>query len=78
MAKRQTQKGVRPLFAFAFLRCIPEMFRADLVDYKDSGYDRGHLVASANQRETALQNSETFLLSNALQRVGLIGKSGRR
>lgn len=43
---------------------IPEMFRADLVDFKGSGYDRGHLVASANQRETELQNSETFLLSN--------------
>jgi endonuclease G len=43
---------------------IPEIFRADLVDYAGSGYDRGHLVASANQRETELQNSETFLLSN--------------
>ena len=43
---------------------VPEMFRADLVDYTGSGYDRGHLVASANQRETELQNSETFLLSN--------------
>lgn len=43
---------------------IPEMFRADLVDYKNSGYDRGHLVASADKRETELQNSETFLLSN--------------
>lgn len=43
---------------------VPEMFRADLVDYTGSGYDRGHLVASANQRESELQNSETFLLSN--------------
>ena len=43
---------------------IPEIFRADLVDYTGSGYDRGHLIASANQRETELQNSETFLLSN--------------
>lgn len=43
---------------------IPEAFRADLVDYVKSGYDRGHLVASANQIETQLQNSETFLLSN--------------
>jgi len=43
---------------------IPEMFRADLVDYRNSGFDRGHLVASANQREIAVQNSETFLLSN--------------
>jgi endonuclease G len=43
---------------------IPEIFRADLVDYESSGYDRGHLVASADQSEMALQNSETFLLSN--------------
>jgi len=43
---------------------IPEMFRADLADYEGSGFDRGHLVASANQVETELQNSETFLLSN--------------
>lgn len=43
---------------------IPQVFRADLVDYVGSGYDRGHLVASADQRETELQNSETFLLSN--------------
>ncbi len=43
---------------------IPERFRADLADYDNSGYDRGHLVASANQSETDIQNSETFLLSN--------------
>jgi len=43
---------------------VPEMFRADLEDFARSGYDRGHLVASANQQETLLQNSETFLLSN--------------
>lgn len=43
---------------------IPERFRADLAHYEGSGYDRGHLVASANQVETDLQNSETFLLSN--------------
>ncbi|HAV76235.1 MAG TPA: DNA/RNA endonuclease G [Anaerolineae bacterium] len=43
---------------------IPELFRADLADYEGSGFDRGHLVASANQFETEIQNSETFLLSN--------------
>lgn len=43
---------------------VPENFRADLVDYAGSGFNRGHLVASANQREFDLQNSETFLLSN--------------
>ena len=43
---------------------IPEGFRADKEVYEGSGFHRGHLVASANQIETALQNSETFLLSN--------------
>ena len=43
---------------------VPEIFRADLVDYTGSGFDRGHLIASADKRETELQNSETFLLSN--------------
>ena len=43
---------------------IPERFRADLADYVGSGYDRGHLVASADQNEINIQNSETFLLSN--------------
>lgn len=43
---------------------IPQMFRTDLTDYRGSGYDRGHLVCSANQLEVEIQNSETFLLSN--------------
>jgi len=43
---------------------IPWRFRASLGAYKGSGLDRGHLVASADLRETELQNSETFLLSN--------------
>ena len=43
---------------------IPRRFRAGLKAYKNSGHDRGHLVASANQDGHNLQNSETFLLSN--------------
>lgn len=43
---------------------VPELFRADLKVYVGSGFDRGHLVSSANQRDTEIQNSETFLLSN--------------
>ena len=43
---------------------IPKRFRAGLGAYKGSGYDRGHLVASANQDIQEIQNSETFLLSN--------------
>ena len=43
---------------------IPKRFRASLEAYKGSGFDRGHLAASANLNETDIQNSETFLLSN--------------
>ena len=43
---------------------IPQAFRADKADYINSGYDRGHLVCSANKRDNVLENSETFLLSN--------------
>ncbi len=43
---------------------IPPRFRAELEDYKGSGFDRGHLIASADRRTSILLNSETFLLSN--------------
>jgi len=43
---------------------IPHVFRSNLEDFSGSGFDRGHLVASANQRDEDIQNSETFLLSN--------------
>ena len=43
---------------------IPEKFRPDLIDFRGSGHDRGHLVASADRRATEIKNSETFLLSN--------------
>ena len=43
---------------------IPRRFRAGLKAFEGSGYDRGHLAASANHDELIVQNSETFLLSN--------------
>lgn len=43
---------------------VPAMFRAEKADYKGSGFDRGHLVASADQRDVEIQNLETFLLTN--------------
>jgi endonuclease G len=43
---------------------IPPRFRAGLNPYRGSGYDRGHLAASANQDLLDIQNSETFLMSN--------------
>lgn len=49
---------------------IPELFRVDKAQYEGSGFDRGHLVASANQNEEELQDSETFLLSNMCPQEG--------
>jgi len=43
---------------------VPKQFRADLSDFRRSGFDREYLVASANQNDQDIQNSETFLLSN--------------
>jgi len=43
---------------------IPWHFRPGLKDYRRSKFDRGHLVPSANQNSSDIQNSETFLLSN--------------
>jgi endonuclease G len=43
---------------------VPEMFRATLADYTASGYDRGHLISSADRMSRSVLNSETFLLTN--------------
>ena len=40
------------------------MFQATLSAFRGSGFDRGHLISSADHLENALINSETFLLSN--------------
>ncbi len=57
-------EGVKRENAFRADTRIPKRFRAGLKAYVGSNYDRGHLVASANQDLQAIQNSETFLLSN--------------
>ncbi|WP_165780294.1 DNA/RNA non-specific endonuclease [Leptospira saintgironsiae] len=38
--------------------------RAELSDYKSSGYDRGHLAAADNYKNDQRLNDETFFLSN--------------
>lgn len=43
---------------------ISHRFRASLNAFRHSGYDRGHLVSSANANLDSIRNSETFLLSN--------------
>lgn len=49
---------------------VPPRFRAGLGAYRGSGFDRGHLVSSANQiNGLPIHNSETFLLSNMSPQV---------
>lgn len=43
---------------------VPHRFRGSLNAFRGSGFDRGHLVASANSLLRSIENSETFLLSN--------------
>ncbi|GAA6007941.1 ribonuclease [Rhodotorula paludigena] len=49
---------------------VPDMFRAKLLDYFKSGYDRGHMVPAADAKQSQEAMSETFLLSNIAPQVG--------
>ncbi len=61
---RMEEKDLRRLNNFRDDLRVPEMFRATLRDYRRSGFDRGHLIASADRLNRTVVNSETFLLSN--------------
>ncbi|CAC5417089.1 ENDOG [Mytilus coruscus] len=49
---------------------IHKFFRATNSDFKNSGYDRGHLAAAANHRHTQKAMDQTFTLSNISPQVG--------
>jgi DNA/RNA endonuclease G (NUC1) len=44
----------------------PGMYRPVDFDYRNSGYDRGHMVQSETRTTTEQENAATFLLSNIL------------
>ena len=48
---------------------IHEKFRSYLSDYKNSGYDRGHLAAAGNHRHSQQAMDQTFTLSNISPQV---------
>lgn len=51
---------------------VPFVYRATLSDYKNSGYDRGHLASYASMDFSKKSGYESFLLSNiAPQKAGL-------
>uniref|UniRef100_A0A1B0F9P3 Lipase domain-containing protein n=1 Tax=Glossina morsitans morsitans TaxID=37546 RepID=A0A1B0F9P3_GLOMM len=49
---------------------IPSDFRVDTTDYKDSGYDKGHLAASGNHKSKQSHCNDTFYLTNIAPQVG--------
>lgn len=49
---------------------IPTKFRAKLLDYFRSGYDRGHQVPAADAKWSQEAMNQTFLLSNMCPQVG--------
>lgn len=49
---------------------IPAKYRAKLVDYFRSGYDRGHQVPAADAKWSQDAMNDTFLLSNMCPQVG--------
>ena len=51
---------------------IPKAYRAELSDYRNSGYDRGHLAPYAAMEFSANSAKQSFLLSNmSPQKAGL-------
>lgn len=49
---------------------LPPGVRAELSDYKGSGYDRGHMAPAGNQTVDATLKKETFYLSNMAPQAG--------
>ncbi|EZA46389.1 Endonuclease G, mitochondrial [Ooceraea biroi] len=50
---------------------IHPFFRSENMDYKGSGYDRGHLAAAGNHKVEQKHMEQTFFLSNMAPQVGV-------
>lgn len=71
---RQAEKEIRTNIFYNEQR-IPKKYRADLEDYRRSGYDRGHLAAAANQ-PSALSMHQSFSLSNIVPQDPHMNRKG--
>lgn len=49
---------------------LPSGSRSELADYKNSGFDRGHMAPAGNHKSSQRLNDETFFLSNMSPQAG--------
>lgn len=70
LTKESLTKHVERKDEFKPDRRIPSEFRAELSDYKSSGFDRGHQAPSENHVRSREINSATFFLTNMSPQVG--------
>jgi endonuclease G len=73
VAYHLTRKKMKGTFPRSNFRPDPDLEigqRAELKDYKGSGYDRGHMAPAAAMKWDAKAMSESFLLSNMAAQVG--------
>lgn len=63
---------------FKFDVDIPLKYRSKLSDYKGSGYDRGHMAASATVDSSYTAMAESFLLSNMTPQLPGLNRQGWR
>ena len=48
---------------------LPELFQSKLSDYRNSGYDRGHMIPAADAKLSVASYNSTFILTNVAPQV---------
>ena len=58
------------VFGALYLVVLPAGSRAELKDYKHSGYDRGHQAPSGDETKKQSLQNDTYFLSNMVPQIG--------
>jgi len=71
LSPEDLRDGIQRKDAFKADTSIPSGSRAELSDYRNSGYDKGHLAPAADMGRSEKVMNESFLLSNMAPQVGV-------